>query len=158
MLFIRWFLSVLILSGLRFQPISRSYLISFSYLLVVLTELVLPVPWTLMLLLDLRVREWEMAGIKATLDDSVIVPRQERAMEQIQVDECRVFRLVNTETTVWKQTMRTQAQKLLSKTQKTHNRFRWDHLSCLIVFDNSVYLLIEPPCPLPVRLCPSEHP
>ena len=53
-----------------------------------------------MLLLDLRVREWEMAGIKATLDDSVIVPRQERAMEQIQVDECRVFRFVNTETTV----------------------------------------------------------
>ena len=49
------------------------------------SELILPVPWTLMLLIDLRVREWEMAIIKATLSDDILVPRQERTIEAIQV-------------------------------------------------------------------------
>jgi len=48
------------------------------------SELILPVPWTLMLLIDLRVREWEMAIIKATLSDDILVPRQERTIEAIQ--------------------------------------------------------------------------
>jgi len=48
------------------------------------SELILPVPWTLMLLMDLRVREWEMRVITALVDDNTVIPRQERTLDIIQ--------------------------------------------------------------------------
>ena len=48
-------------------------------------ELILPVPWTIMLLMDLRVKEWEMTIIKATVDENVLIPGQGRTMDVIGV-------------------------------------------------------------------------
>jgi len=48
------------------------------------SELILPVPWTLMLLMDLRVHEWEMAIIRATVDEDVHIPRQGRTIDVIE--------------------------------------------------------------------------
>ena len=47
--------------------------------------MILPVPWTFMLLMDLRVWEWEMAIIRASVDEDVIIPRQQRIFDVIQV-------------------------------------------------------------------------
>jgi len=49
----------------------------------VFMELILPVPWTIMLLMDLRVKEWEMTIIKATVDENVLIPGQGRTMDVI---------------------------------------------------------------------------
>jgi len=55
-----------------------------KFVLWCFSEMILPVPWTLMLLMDLRVWDWELAVIRSTVQEDVIIPRQERVFDRIQ--------------------------------------------------------------------------